>query len=113
MANKTIVDYPKYVDATSMGASINCPSTNIMYVDRVGYQISYTGTPTGTFTVQVSNDNTTWQDLTLSAAVTASGAAGNDFIDCETAAKYIRLVYTRTSGTGSLFVALTTKSISG
>lgn len=113
MANKTTVDYPKYVDGTSMGASINCPSTNIMFVDRVGYQISYTGTPTGDFTVEVSNDNSTWQELTLSTPISAAGAPGNDFIDCETAAKYIRLVYTRTSGTGSLYVALTTKSISG
>lgn len=113
MANKTIVDYPKYVDGTSMGASIDCPSTNIMYVDRVGYQISYTGTPTGTFSVEISNDNATWEAMTLSTAIAAAGSPDNHFIDCETAAKYIRLKYIRSSGTGALYVALTTKSISG
>lgn len=113
MSHKTTIDYSKYIDAVSMGATITGASTNIMNCDRVGYEIVYTGTPTGTFSVEVSNTGTYWQTLTLSTPVTASGAGGNDFIDCETASKYCRLIYTRTSGTGTLSVALTAKSISG
>jgi hypothetical protein len=113
MGHKTTVDYSKYIDAQSMGASVTGPSTNIMNTDRVGFQIVWTGSPTGDFTVEISNDATTWTEMTLSTPVAAAGSADNAFIDCESAAKYIRLVYTRTSGTGTLNVHITAKSISG
>ena len=113
MGVKRVVDYDKYIVAGSMAATVTGPSTNILHTDRVGYQIVFTGTPTGTFTAEVSNDETTWEPLTLSVGITAAGSADNHFIDCETAAKFIRLVYTRSSGTGTLDVKLIAKSISG
>jgi len=82
-------------------------------MDRVGYQISWTGTPNGDFTVEVSNDGSIWAPLTLSTAITASGSADNAFIDVETASKFVRLVYTASSSTGTLQAHITGKSISG
>ena len=113
MSTKRVVDYSKYIVAGTMASNVTGPSTNILYTDRVGFQIVYTGTPTGSFSVEVSNDETTWQELTLSTAVSAAGSAGNDFIDAETSAKFVRLVYTASSGSGSLDVHITAKSISG
>lgn len=113
MSTKRVLDYAALVSAESMGASITTEASNILHTDRVGYQIAWTGTPTGAFTVEISNDGSTWVELTLSTAIAAAGSADEAFIDAETAAKFIRLVYTRSSGTGTLNVHITAKSISG
>jgi hypothetical protein len=81
---KRVVDYDKYIVDGDMSGNVTGPSTNILYTDRVGYQILYTGTPNGTFSVEVSLDETTWEELSLDTAVAATGSADNHFIDCET-----------------------------
>ena len=113
MGSKRIVDFDQLIVDGDMSSNVISPSTNILYMDRVGYAISYDGTPTGTFSVEISNDEINWQALTLSTGISAAGSADNHFIDVETAAKYVRLVYTAGSGSGSLQVHVTAKSISG
>lgn len=114
MASKRTLDYDKLVVDGSMAATLTSPSTNIMHTDRVGYQLSWTTADAeGTFSVEVSNDEATWATLTLSTPITAASANDNAYIDCETAAKFIRFKYTRTSGTGTLQAHITSKSISG
>lgn len=113
MGSKRTLDYDQLIVDGDMSSSITSDSTNILNTDRVGYQILFTGTPTGTFSVEVSNDEVTWAELTLSTAITANGSGDNAFIDCESAAKFIRLKYTSTSGSGTLQVHITAKSISG
>ena len=54
-----------------------------------------------------------WVDLPLTPAVTAAGSADDAVIEVETALKFVRLFYDRTSGTGSLNAHITAKSISG
>ncbi len=64
-------------------------------------QAVFTGAPVGTFKLQISNDGTTFSDYTgSSAAISAAG----DFIWNLVDAGYlsVRLVYTKTSGTGSV-----------
>ena len=95
-------------------ASITSAVTNIEYLDNIWIQLNFTGTPTGTFAVQVSGDYSqgtggtvlnagNWTDLTLSTSPVASGAASTIFIDMnQISAPWIRVVYTKTSGTGTL-----------
>ena len=113
MGVKRVIDTYQLITDGDMSSDVTSDTTNILYTDRVSYQISYTGTPTGSFSVQISNDETTWENMTLSTAVSAAGSADNHFIDCETGAKYIRLKYTSSSGSGTLQVKLVAKSISG
>lgn len=106
-----------------MSGTLTSPPTNIQQIPFISYSLVYTGTPTGTFNVQVSNDYTLnsagavqnaghWETLTLSSAVTASGSADNSFIDVRgTAAAWIRLVYTPSSGSGSLNVVVAGKVV--
>jgi hypothetical protein len=81
----------------------------------VGFDLQWTGSPTGTFTVEVSNSYSqgpdvvapanagNWTPLTLSQSISASGSAGGGFIDIDgVAASWIRLTYTPSGGTGSL-----------
>jgi len=113
MGSKRTLDYGQLVVDGNMASTITSDSTNILHTDRVGYQLVWTGTPTGDFTVEISNDETTWTELTLSTAITAAGSADNAYIDAETSAKFIRFKYTATSGSGTLQAHVTAKSISG
>lgn len=96
-------------------ATIISKVTVIQNLSMVSYDISWSGaTPVGVLSVQVSNTYTqnadgsvanagNWTTLTLSATTAVSGNTGNGFIDVDASAGYaIRLVYTKTSGTGSL-----------
>lgn len=113
----------KIIDAASMGASVTSTLAFVQYQDNVGIQLNWTGTPTGTFTVQVSVDHAqdtlgnvtvagNWVTLTLSASITAAGSADTAYIDLnQLSAPWARVVYTRTSGTGTLNGYITAKGV--
>jgi hypothetical protein len=111
------------IQAVSMGASILGTAIAIKNQDNVGIQLNWTGTPTGTFDVQISNDHV--QDTTgnilnagnfisipLSPAIIATGAAGTAFVDInQTGAVFIRVNYNATSGTGVLDAYISAKGV--
>ena len=113
------------VSAGNMSGNITSGAINIQFLDCVSMQLSFTGTPTGTFAVQGSLDYYaspadpdtvlvpgTWTSLTLSPSPVASGAADNILIDMYGLSfPYIRLVYTATSGSGTLTANVSGKSI--
>lgn len=123
MADRPVI-YPNLnvpiVNAVSMAASITSSPTNINRLPGLSYDIIWTGSPVGTFQVQVSNTYSQNPDGTVHNAgnwntlPTASftgtypvpaGSGGNGFLDVVgTEAAWCRLVYTRTSGTGALTV---------
>lgn len=89
----------------AIGAAIN-----IARAESVAFQLKWTGTPSGTFKVQVSCDSrnavdsaTTWADVS-SATATASGSAGDGLIDVKTGARWARVFYTRSSSDGGIQV---------
>lgn len=99
----------------SLAGSLTSIPTIIQKLSLISYDISWTGTsPVGVMSVQVSNtyaenaDGTVknagnWTTLTLSTTPTVSGNTGNGGIDVDVTGFYaIRLVYTRTSGTGTM-----------
>lgn len=101
----------KLVTAGDMSlASVTSSPINIQGEDNVGVQLNIlTGTPTGVFTVQVSADYNqnlatgNWINVNLptSAAIT-SGSPSPVYIDLnQISAPWIRVVYTKTSGTGT------------
>lgn len=107
---------------TSMAASLTSLVSILDNMSMVSYSIVWSGgsTPIGTISVQVSNDYAqdasgtvtnagTWNTLPFTSngsivtSFAVSGNSGNGFIDITgTAAHAIRLVYTRTSGSGTL-----------
>lgn len=111
------------ITAQSMGASITSPIVEVRLQDNIGIQLDWTGTPTGTFDVQISSNHLqdingnvqvpgTWVSLPLSPAITASGSADTAYIDLnQQSAQYMRIVYTRTSGTGSLTAVVVAKGV--
>lgn len=108
------------ISAASMATSITGPATNINEKPGISYDLTWTGNPTGTFQVQVSNsysqDNLgnaisagSWNTLPSSSFTgtypAPAGSAGNGFLDVVgTEAAWVRLVYTAGTGTGTLTV---------
>lgn len=108
------------INSGDMSGSITGPATIIQRLPGISYDISWTGTPTGSFAVQVSNTyaqdpegNTlnagTWTSLPTSAFIgtypAPSGSSGTGFLDViGTEAYAVRLIYTRVSGSGNLTV---------
>lgn len=80
-------------------ASLTSTVVNKPNHHHVSFQCVATGAPVGTYTLQESNDGTNWETVST-LAITAAGSARLEAIFV-TAPK-VRLVYTRTSGTGTL-----------
>lgn len=103
------------IHATSMAASITSDAVLLEFEDNPDIQVVWTGTPTGTLAVQVSLDPTNlgWQTVTFSPAPDQpTGSSGSDYFSInQTGAAYIRLVYTRVSGTGTLSAKIAAKSV--
>lgn len=87
-------------------------STNTIYsqiidisrMDNMGLEVSWTGTPTGTFQVMVSNSGINFYALTFNPALTQpAGSPGGYAVDLnQLPFKYIMLQYTNSTGSGTL-----------
>lgn len=103
------------VIGTSMGANLTSNAIKIDHIAMLSLSLAWTDTPTGDLKIQVSNyagplsAPTYWDDLSPSAAAIAAGLLNGSssvtYIISDTAFKWYRIVYTRTSGTGTLTVA--------
>ena len=89
-------------------------STNTIYsqifevskMDNTGLEVTWTGTPTGTFQVMVSNSAINFYALTFSPALTQpAGSSGGYAIDLnQVPFKYMMFQYANASGTGTLTI---------
>lgn len=112
--------------AVSLAASSNLQALWIGHVAMAGFQFVVTGTPVGTLKLQVSCDEgavnsqsivnqtarvTNWTDLAgASVAVSAAGTYVLNIVD--PGYHWVRVVYTASSGTGSLTSArINTKGV--
>lgn len=112
-ATQTAAGIP--INGTSMGASITSDAVLLDFVDNPDIQCKWTGTPTGTLAVQISLDPTNLGWVTVPYSPTPdqpAGSNGSDYFSLnQTAGTYIRLVYTRVSGTGALSAKIAAKSV--
>lgn len=113
--------YPVILDG-DMSADIISEPTIIQKLSMISYDISWDGSsPVGDMSIQVSNSYSTnadgsvrnpgnWTTVPLTALAPVSGNTGNGFIDIDASGAYaIRLVYTRTSGTGTMQAIISAK----
>lgn len=93
----------KVISAGDMSGSLASSAIDIRFLDNIGIQLVWTGTPTGTFGVTGSVDGSTFTAISLSPSVTAAGSASNALIDLnQLSCAYIKVIYTASSGSGTL-----------
>lgn len=121
MSTRTNLRPQPVITAGSMAGNLTSAPTILQSISGISYEISWTGsTPVGTVSVQTSNsyslnpDGTVnnpgvWTTLVLEVSgsfvtsIPISGNTGNGMIDPITTDAYaIRLIYTASSGTGTL-----------
>lgn len=129
-----LAKYQSITNGDMSAASITSPVTNIQFLDDVGCQFNFAGSPVGGFAIQVSADYAqdelgnvqsagNWVPLTFTywngtAFVTGTSiptSVGSPvYLDLALlSASWIRSVYTKVSGTGTLNAFVTAKSVSG
>lgn len=109
-----LLDSFQFISAGDMSSNITSQAVSIKNQDDIGIQLNWTGTPVGTFAVQVSVDHSedsrgnvlnagNWVSLALSANIAASGSADQAYIELtQLSAPWIRVVYTAGSSVGTL-----------
>lgn len=125
MSAKTFRQSFKIVSAGDQSqATVTSSIQNIQTLDNVGIQVNIlTGTASGTFDVQVSADHVeinsqvvtagTWVSIGSSYTATiTSGSPANVYFDLnQLSSQYVRLLWTKTSGTGTFDAFLVGKGL--
>jgi hypothetical protein len=100
-------------------ATLTSTPVRLESVDRYSIQAVYTGAPVGSLKLQASNDPlptgtgaaesvTNWTDITGSTEAVA--AAGSSlWVDLAAVFQWVRVYYTKTSGTGTLSARIVVK----
>lgn len=94
--------------AASMGADHTSPAQALQQMQIASVQAVWTGSPVGTLSLLISNDGVTYSTYTGSS--TAVSGAG-DFVWnlASLGFNYVKVKYTRASGTGSLNITVSGK----
>lgn len=98
-------------------------ATDIQFLDNMGVQVIWTGTPVGILKVFVSNDNANpaagipvvnWSELVLDGTPTIDNTNSDLTINMnQLTFKWIAFGYVRTSGTGNITIQFTSKMVGG
>lgn len=98
-------------------------ATDVQFLDNMGIQVTWTGTPVGVLKVLVSNDvaNPTdgipvvnWSELDFGTAIQIDNTNSDLLINInQLPFKWIALEYVRTSGTGTITAQFTSKMVGG
>jgi hypothetical protein len=108
----------KPFDAVSAATDQTSDATDVQYADNIGFVVTWTGSPVGELFVDVSNDKeaepTNWSPLDFGSDILIPGSDTSHTINLQFLPySKIRVRYIRTSGTGTLTVAMTTKQAGG
>jgi hypothetical protein len=125
MSSRHILTPQVTLNAPTLTADVYGSPTNINGISICSYTIVWTGTPTGTFNIEVCNDYVpnpeysssvdsstgSWVPLVLSVAIAATGSANFAFGDVDTCgAAWIRVHYVFSSGSGTAKATISGKS---
>ena len=96
------IDKATYISAGDMSSDVTGGAVKVTNCTEVAIiaTVSSGSSPVGSLIVQVSNDNSTWVASSATSAVSADGSTLLSLSGV--AAKYIRLFYDVTSGSGTL-----------
>lgn len=92
------------ITAGDMSGDVTSSTVDLTGYNAAKIELVFTGAPVGTFAVQERlSESAAWATLDFAATISASGAPDTHILNLNFICTYqIRVVYTRTSGTGSL-----------
>jgi len=102
----------KMLDSQDISITSTSSETNISNLDKASIHVAWTGDAVGVLTVEVTNDSVesnspVWRELNMGGVIAMAGVADfHELIFNELPFNAIRLVYTTTSGTGSMNATL-------
>ena len=111
------------INGVPVATTVTSTPVHIMYLDNVGIQFVWTGTPTCTINVLVSNRTTpgsnpptpvsgSFTALTLTGLSNPAGSAGSFWIDLnQLGAEWVEAQYASCSSTGTLSAFLSAKGV--
>lgn len=99
---KNVTQPFKFFDAADMSGNLVSIESDVSHLDNMGIGMVWTGTPTGTFSIEAKVGESPWQDIGLTG-ITTTGVAGEHVINLnQLPFNKIRISYTATSGSGTL-----------
>lgn len=113
MSRKNTIKGYKVITDGDMSGNLTSEVTNIINLDNIGYLVEWVGSsPEGEITVEVQSGPSGWLPLDFGSTIAVSGNTGNLIINVnQSPFENLRLVYTATSGSGTLNVTLSSKSV--
>ena len=99
------------VAVTTAGGAVG-EQWDISVTDNISYEISWTGTTLGVLKIEASISGQIWYEIPGIAWVQPAGSPGNILVNLsQQAYQYVRMTYTRTSGTGTITSWFATKTL--
>lgn len=112
MALKNIIKPHHLMVDGDMSGNLTSDAVDVTYTDNVGFQLTFTGSPTGEFSCEGTIDEVSWSALTFSSTPQATGSGDTHLLNVnQIPYKKLRVVYARTSGTGTLNVYVMSKGL--
>jgi hypothetical protein len=114
MGRKNVVKSYKMIDAGDLSGNITSSTTNVINLDKASVHLNWSGTsPVGVITVEARNgEGDSWYELDMGSTMNISGNSGNhQLLFLELPVTDIRIVYTFSSGVGTLDATFTSKVV--
>ena len=115
MARKNVLPAFLMFDAADLSDNATSHVVNVQNMDKASIHLSWAGSsPVGTVAVQARNGSTDgWYNLDMGGTISISGAGDHQLIFNELPFTDIRLIYSRSSGSGSMDASITLKQVGG
>lgn len=113
-SKKTLPTFTPFVSTPITGtATVTSPSTFVGNLDNLGVQVVFTGTASGAFSVNVSNDNINFDSLTFNPLLSQPVGVPLKYAISlnQLPWPYLAFSYTNVSGSGTLNVTLFGKDL--
>lgn len=115
MSRKSLLKPYKILNAVDIATNQTSNPTNVEGIDNFCIELEWSGTtPVGVVTVETASQDaggnySTWKSIDFGATISISGASGNHLLFVKADSQFYRVVYTATSGTGTLTAIISGK----
>lgn len=119
MGHKKLLEPYHVMNAAGTPVSVSGTTTytsraiNVKNIDNIGLQLIWTGTPTGTWTVMHSPNNSAYDSITLSPVITQpAGSSGSWSVVLQLEPyEWVKVQYVNASSTGTVDVIVVGKDL--